>query len=178
MSDNGHIPDGPRTILNPDRIKKARELYEELAFHSTVADRLGVSVRTINAWINKGEEAEQILSDGGDISTNQQLYIDFLSASREGRCPWGKGAMAVYKNAIAKGSIEAAKFVLGKMYPTEIGDKAEDLTAVNNRIKELEACLEGMIAERAAMMPAQSAMPAQPRIMLHDVMPDVAVGAD
>lgn len=79
----------------------------------------GVSRRTLNRWLQHGQEAEALLDEGGELSDRQQQYLRLLEARDRALATAEVAALASVQRSAREGNVQSAIWLLERMYPDQ-----------------------------------------------------------
>jgi transposase len=114
---------GPASALTDEvRDEIGRRLASGCSLE-VAAEAVGVSRRTIQAWLAAGRDAEAREAEGKRLTARQADCLALLKAEQTARAELRVKALASIQKAALQGNYQAAAWLLERLFPDEFGPK-------------------------------------------------------
>lgn len=112
---------GPASVLTDEvRDEIARRLASGCSLE-VAAEAVGVSRRTVQAWLAVGRDGEAREAEGLRLSVRQAECLALLRAEQTARAELRVKALASIQKAALGGNYQAAAWLLERLFPDEFG---------------------------------------------------------
>lgn len=91
----------------------------------TAAENAGISKRTLQSWLQKGEDAETRSDAGDKLTAADQRYMALAQDVRRARSEAEVRALATIQRAAADGTWQAAAWYLERSFPERYASKRQ-----------------------------------------------------
>jgi transposase len=91
----------------------------------TAAENAGISKRTLQSWLQKGEDAETRSDAGHKLTAADQRYMALAQDVRRARSEAEVRALATIQRAAADGTWQAAAWYLERSFPERYASKRQ-----------------------------------------------------
>jgi hypothetical protein len=118
-----HRPTGRPSKLNDALHEAIVRILRTGCTIETAAEHAGVSKRTLQSWLHKGEDAETRREAGVKLSAVDDRYLALAQDVRKARSESEVRALATIQRAAADGTWQAAAWYLERAFPERYSSK-------------------------------------------------------
>jgi hypothetical protein len=105
----------------------------------TAAEHAGISKRTLQLWLQKGEDAETRREAGAKLSAADERYMALAKDVRKARSEAEVRALATIQRAAADGTWQAAAWYLERAFPDRYSAKHKSQNKVGRPVGAVSA---------------------------------------
>lgn len=117
-------PAGRKGKLTPELHEQLVKVLRSGCTFEAAAEAVGISRRSLQVWLQKGEDAEARREDGEKVAAHEVRYIALAEDVRKARAEAEVRAVATIQRAAQDGTWQAAAWYLERAFPERWSSKA------------------------------------------------------